>query len=161
MIEIEIPNNVSEYKPKFLFNLTGRQFTAVLLTAVAIFLDFKFLEPFVGETIAVIIAIIPALCGACFGWIEPYGMPFEKYLKSVLFQAVLAPHIRKVKTNSSIIVPCDKNYTPIPDSALSAEVLGCVNYVREKLKEGTDTDESLSNKKQKKSKYKKSKQAYL
>ena len=83
MIEIEIPNNVSEYKPKFLFNLTGRQFTGVLLTAVAILLDFKFLESYVGETIAVIIAIIPAFCAACFGWVEPYGMPFEKYLKSL------------------------------------------------------------------------------
>lgn len=161
MIEIEIPNNVSEYKPKFILNLTGRQVTSVLLTAVAIFLDFTFLEPYVGETVAIIIAIIPALCGACFGWVEPYGMTFEKYLKSVLFQAVLAPHIRKAKTNSSIIVPCDKNYTPIPDSALSAEVLECVNYVREKLNDGTDKEESSSNKKHRKPKYKKSKQAYL
>ena len=166
MIEVKIPNNIAEYKPKFMLGLSGRRFTCLLLTAVAILLDFKFLKPVIGD-FAVVLAAVPAFIATLFGWVEPYGMPFENYLKSVLFQAVLAPKVRRTRTAvSSFVIPCDKYYVPIPDSAVSAEVMACVTEVREKLgivvEEGPVNGPARRKKKAPvKPKYRKSKQAYL
>ncbi len=164
MIEVEIPNNISEYKPKLLLGLTGKQVVCVVLTAFCIFVDFKFLKPYIGEMFAMALAIIPAAIAAMFGWVEPYGMTFDKYLKSVLLQAVLAPKARKAKTLSSVVVPCDKNCNIVSDSELSEEVLNCVVQVREasKVNEGdaSETTETKA-KRKKKPRYKKSPQAML
>jgi len=132
MIEVRVPNNITEYKPKFLFGMTGKQFLCVAATAVVILLDIKFLKPVIGD-MAIMLAAVPAVIAAAFGWIEPYGMPFEKYLGSVLFQALLAPKHRTVKYTDASVVPCDKNYVPIPDEALNPEVLQCVQQVRDAL----------------------------
>ena len=165
MVEVSIPNNIHEYKPKFMLGLTGRQMFCVVLTAGFILLDFKFLKPYIGD-LAVVIAAVPAFLAACFGWVTPYGMPFEKYLQSVLFQAVLAPKCRRARSAlSSFVIPCDKYYEPIPDSSVSTDVLECVLQVRNAL--GIKSDEVDSNKsgyrktKVKKLRYKKSKLAYL
>ena len=165
MIEVEIPNNISEYKPKLLFGLTGKQVVCVVLTALCIFIDFKFLKPYIGETFAMALAIFPAAIAAMFGWVEPYGMTFDKYLKSVLIQAVLAPKARKAKTLSSVVVPCDKNCDIVSDSELNEEVLNCVVHVREAIKVNETDDDfettETKTKKKKKPRYKKSPQAIL
>lgn len=166
MIEVNIPNNIYEYKPKFMLGLTGRQFICIVLTAVLIFLDFAFLRPFIGD-LAIVLAAVPATFAALFGWIKPYGMPFEKYLSSVLFQAVLAPKFRRARPAlNSFVVPCDKYYVPIPDSMLDTKVLECVNQLRREL--GITDEETTAGKFGKqmkrpaaKPKYKKSKLAYL
>ena len=166
MIEVKIPNNITEYKPKFMFGMTGRQVVCVVLTAVCILLDLKFLRPVIGD-LAFVLAVVPACAAAAIGWITPYGLPFEKYLKSVLFQALLAPKYRRARNaNDSFVVPCDKYYEPIPDEALSPEVLACVNEVREKL--GIETPQEPvkrfgagAKKETARPKYKKSKQAFL
>lgn len=166
MVEVNIPNNIHEYKPKFMLGLTGKQMLCIVLTAGLILLDFKFLKPYIGD-LAVAVAAVPAFFAACFGWVTPYGMPFEKYLQSVLFQAVLAPKCRRARSVAdSFVIPCDKYYEPIPDSAVSAEVLECVTQVREAL--GIVSDEEDSDRKGRKSKtsskkprYRKSKMACL
>ena len=132
MIQVEIPNSVSEYKAKFIAGLTGKQVALICFAGFCIFLDFKFLKPFLGDTLAIGLAIIPAFIAAAFGWVNPYGMPFDKFLKSVVLQSIVAPKVRKAKNTSSGIVPCDKNYIPIPDSLLPEEILEHVNYIREK-----------------------------
>lgn len=170
MISVEIPNDIAEYKPKLILGLTGRQVTCVILTAVFIFLDLKFLKPYIGETLSLGLAIVPALIAVLFGWKEPYGMPFEKYLQSVFVQAFVAPKMRKCKTTSSMVVPCDKYFVPISDDALPKEVLECVNYVRERTNNVTSSDEQSNTSsvgksgklsKGNKKKYKKSKLAML
>lgn len=166
MVEVSIPNNIHEYKPKFMLGLTGKQMVCIVLTAGFILLDFKFLKPYIGD-LAVVLAAVPAFLAACFGWVTPYGMPFEKYLGSVLFQAVLAPKCRRARSDAdSFVIPCDKYYEPIPDSAVSSEVLECVVQVRDAL--GIASDEEDSDKhghrrkaKAKKPRYKKSKLARL
>lgn len=163
MIEVRVPNNISDYKPKFLFGLTGKQFFCVAATAVLILLDFKYLKPYIGD-LAVILAAVPAVIAAAFGWVEPYGMPFEKYLNSVLFQALLAPRHRTVKYNDISIVPCDKNYVSIPDDVISPEVLECVHQFREQqgiLTEETASKRKFNGKKPRKVRYKKSRMARL
>lgn len=169
MINVEIPNDIAEYKPKLIAGFTGRQVTCVVLTAVVIVLDWNFIKPYFGDMVFLAVAAGPALLAALFGWKEPYGMPFEKYLQSVFVQAVVAPKLRKCKTTSALVVPCDKYFEPVPDSALPEEVLECVNYVREKVGIPVpDVDENSSSKgkgKKKKPtpkpKYKKSKLAML
>lgn len=157
MIETKIPNNIVEYKPKFLFGLTGKQFCCIAVTAVLIFLDYRFLKPYIGD-LFVVLAAVPAAAAAAFGWITPYGMPFEKYLSSVLFQALLAPKFRRNRNVAdSFVVPCDIYYEPIPDSAVAPMVMEHVNFVRESL--GIEIENGSKNKKRKKARYKKSKQA--
>lgn len=163
MISVEIPNDIADYKPKLMLGFTGRQVVCILLTAVVIFLDFKFLKPYIGD-LSVMLAAIPAFFAAMFGWGEnftPGHIPFEKYLKSVFVQTFVAPKTRKCKTNHSFVVPCDKYYIPILDSELSPELLDAVNYVREK--NGIVVEENIDNKhtlkKKRASKYKKSKLA--
>ena len=165
MISVEIPNDIAEYKPKLLLGFTGRQAALILVTAAVIFLDFHFLKPYVGETISLFLAIIPAFIAACFGWGEkftPGHVPFEKDLGSVLVQSFVAPKVRKLKTNDTMFIPCDKYFQPIPDEAVSVEVLECVNYVREKTgaadNEPTKAGKKPGNKQQK---YVKSKLAML
>lgn len=166
MIEARIPTNtVSDYKSKFLFGLTGKQVICVGITAVLIYLDFHFLSPYIGD-LCVVLAAIPAAAAAAFGWLCPYGMPFEQYLQSVLLQALLAPKHRKAKTCDSFVIPCDKYYEPIPDSAVSPEVLACVQQVREKLGIVVEEEQGSrpgirKNKRPARPKYKKSKAAYL
>lgn len=167
MISVEIPNDIADYKPKFLLGLTGRQVVCVLFTAVAIFFDFRFLKPVIGDTLAFAIAAIPAFFATMFGWGEnftPGRIPFEKYLKSVFFHSLVAPKTRKCRTTTSFVVPCDKYYVPIADDALSPELLEAVNYVREKSgivieDENTGRKKHKVSAKKKTSKYKKSKLA--
>ncbi len=134
MISVEMPNDISEYKPKLIMNLTGRQVAMVLITAGCIFLDFRFLKPYVGDTIALFFAVVPACLAACFGWGEkftPGHVPFEKYLKTVFVQSFVAPKVRKHKTTQAMYVPCDKYFKPVADEELSPELLEHVRYVRE------------------------------
>ncbi len=165
MISVEIPNDIVEYKPKFILGLTGRQVVCVLITAFVIWLDIKFLMPYIGD-FAIALAVIPAVIAAMFGWGSPYGMTFERYLKSVFVQAFIAPKTRKYKTSgTSFVVPCDKYYVPISDSEISPELLEHVNYVKKSL--GMNIEETTENTKNKKKakkvipKYKKSKLAML
>lgn len=167
MISVEIPNDIADYKPKFLLGLTGRQIVCVLLTAVVIFFDFRFLKPITGDFIALAIAAIPAFFATMFGWGEnftPGRIPFEKYLKSVFFHSLVAPKTRKCRTTTSFVVPCDRYYVPIADSALSPELLEAVNYVREKNgivveDKNADNKKRKASAKKKPNKYKKSKLA--
>lgn len=134
MISVEIPNDIAEYKPKLIMNLTGRQVALVLITAGCIFLDFKFLKPYVGDTLSLFFAALPACAAACFGWGEkftPGHIPFEKYLKTVFVQTFVAPKVRKQKTSRATYVPCDKYFQPVADEVLPSDVLECVRYVRE------------------------------
>lgn len=163
MISVEIPNDIAEYKPKLIMGFTGRQVGCLVITATIIALDFAFLKPYIGETLALLIAVVPAFFAACFGWGEsftPGHIPFEKYLRSVFFETVVAPKMRKCKTLSSMVVPCDKYYQPIPDSELSPELLECVNYVREKTGIITEPIENKAKNANKK-KYKISSKAML
>ena len=170
MISVEIPNDIAEYKPKLMMGLTGRQVGLVILTAAAILLDFKFLKPYIGETLALAVAVIPAFIATLFGWGEkftPGNIPFEKYLKSVFFQSVIAPKTRKCKTSMAMVVPCDKYFEPIPDETLPRELLEHVNYVREKTNAGNIATNDVSEQKEPrhgkkaKKKYVKSKLAML
>ncbi len=164
MISVEIPNDIAEYKPKLILGFTGRQVGCLVVTAAIIAIDFAFLKPYIGETLSLLLAAVPAFFAACFGWGEsftPGHIPFEKYLRSVFFETVVAPKLRKCKT-TSMVVPCEKDYEPIPDSMLSPELLQHVNYVREKNNIIVVADEGKTKSQyKKKKKYKPSNLAML
>lgn len=162
MVEVRIPNNIAEYKPKFMFGLSFREFVCAAIVVACVALDLKFLRPHLGD-LALVLLFIPAAPAVCFGFIKPYGMTFEKFLHAVLFESVLAPKYRRARTADSTVVPCDKYYVPIPDEAVNPEVLECVVRVRKAL--GVAQEEQAGKKRGKrknvKPKYKKSKQAYV
>lgn len=164
MISVEVPNDIADYKPKFMFGMTGKQLACVIITGGIILLEIKFLMPVIGD-LAIVFMAIPAFIAACFGWGEtftPGHIPFEKYLKTVFVQTFVAPKTRCCKTVCPMIVPCDKYYEPVPDSELSPELLEAVNFVREKTGIVIDAEETVNDKKRKKQgknkakKYKKS-----
>lgn len=166
MISVEIPNDIAEYKPKLIMGLNGRQVVCVVITAVIIFLDMTYLKPYIGDTLSIFIAAIPAFLAAMFGWRQPYGMPFEKFLKCVFVEAFVAPKTRTYKTTCSMVVPCDKYFEPVPDELLPQEVLECVQYLYEKTGTSPETDNEGTKKgrrsaKKVKKKYVKSKLAML
>lgn len=159
MIDVNIPNDIADYKPKLMFGLTGKQVFCILVTFLVILLEFHFLKPFIGD-LTIALAAVPAFFAACFGWGEkftPGHVPFEKYMRSVLFQSLMAPKNRRMRHNDASVIPCDKFYEPLPDSALDPEFLAYVEQVRATMRSGGDGGTEAKRAK----KYRKSKQAFL
>ena len=71
MIEVRVTSELSGYEPKIIGPFTGRQLVCV------------------------------AFIGWLFGWYEPYGMKTEKFLKSIFITRILAPSIRRYKTENT------------------------------------------------------------
>lgn len=94
MIEIKIPKEITEYKEKFLFGLTIRQFvSAVAALAVCVPL-FIFGKDYLGEDVigwAIILVAVPIFA---FGFFKYDGMPFEKFLGMLYRQKWVEPQRR-------------------------------------------------------------------
>lgn len=94
MIEIRVPKEITDYKQKFLFGLTVRQFVSVVLAlgiCVPLYIFGK--EP-LGEDIISWLIIIIAAPIFCFGFLKFNDMPFEKFAMLVIRQ-ILEPQKRK------------------------------------------------------------------
>lgn len=80
MIEIRIPKEITEYKEKFLFGLTVRQFvSAVAALAICIPL-FIFGKEALGDDVTGWLVILIAIPIFAFGFFKYDGMYFEKFL---------------------------------------------------------------------------------
>lgn len=94
-IEIEITKEIGNYEPKFVGPLTIRQ-TACLSVAVPVcILIYITLSPVLTGDVAGFFCIIPAAFAAAFGWLKPYGMKAEEFLRSVFINTMVAPCNRK------------------------------------------------------------------
>lgn len=79
MIEVKVPREIKDYKQKFLFGLTVRQFISVVLAlgiCVPLYIFGK--EPIGDETISWVVIIVAAPI-FCFGFLKFNGMPFEQF----------------------------------------------------------------------------------
>lgn len=84
MIEIKIPKEISDYKQKFLFGLTVRQFVSVAVALGVCVPTYIFGKKAVGEDIiswVVILIVVPIFC---FGFLKFNGMPFEQFIMTVI-----------------------------------------------------------------------------
>ncbi len=94
MIEIKIPKEITDYKEKFLFGLTVRQFvSAVAALAICVPL-FVFGKDFIGEDIIGWLIILIAVPIFAFGFFKYDGMPFEKFLAMLYRQKWVEPQRR-------------------------------------------------------------------
>ena len=94
MIEIKIPKEITDYKEKFLFGLTVRQFvSAVAALAICVPL-FIFGKDFLGEDIVGWLIILIAAPIFAFGFFKYDGMHFEKFLMLLYRQKWLEPQKR-------------------------------------------------------------------
>lgn len=97
MIETKMPKDIRSYKTKLIGPFTMRQIICVAVMAVVDFILYALvIQPFQlqAEFIIYGLIFIDIPIGA-FGWIEPQGLPLEKYLKDVLLRSFIAPVKRK------------------------------------------------------------------
>ena len=94
MIEIKIPREISEYKQKFLFGLTVRQFISVVLALGICIPLYIFGQKALGEDIIGWVVIIIAIPIFCFGFMKFNGMPFERFITTFIRQQI-EPQKRK------------------------------------------------------------------
>ena len=95
MIEIKIPKEIRDYKEKFLFGLTIRQFisaAAALAVCVPLFL---FGKEALGEDLIGWIIILVGAPIIAFGFFKFNGMPFEQFLMILYRQKWAEPQKRK------------------------------------------------------------------
>ena len=98
MIERYITKDVGSFQTKFLGPFTFRQTVCLTLSAPICWSIYKYLSPVLSTDLTGFLIFIPASIAVAVGWLRPYGMPVEKFLKSVIISMVLAPRDRKYRT---------------------------------------------------------------
>lgn len=99
-IEIKIPKEVNRYEAKAIGPFTMRQLVCVLICLPIGVGIFVLLKPYLGTDLAGFCVLPPAAVAWLFGWYKPYGMKFEKYMKTVFVNSFLAPSKRVYKTEN-------------------------------------------------------------
>lgn len=95
MIEIKIPKEINDYKEKFLFGLTIRQFI-FLVAALAICVPlYIFGKDYLGDDVVSWLIIIIAIPILAFGFFRYEGLPFEKFVAMIYRQKWQEPQKRK------------------------------------------------------------------
>lgn len=138
-VEIKIPKEIRKYEAKAVGPFTLRQLICLLICMPICVGLYILVKPYIGVDLAGFIVILPAAVGWLFGWYKPYGMPFEKYMKTVFVNSFLAPAKRVYKT---------ENYY--------ADVLKEIALEEEQQEQMAD---GKNNRKKKQKKYKRSKLA--
>ncbi|MGN0673132.1 MAG: PrgI family protein [Anaerovoracaceae bacterium] len=159
MIEIKIPKEVTKYEAKLVGPFTARQCVTLLIFVPIIAFCYINLSKVVNSTVALYICTPIGGIGALIGWIKPYGLPLEKYLKSMFINSFIAPSVRLYKTENyyDLLKKSAEEMTPEQEyviDALLAEVPEA--EIKETLAGYRKTQKSQ---KQKKKKYQKSKKA--
>lgn len=100
MIEVKIPKEIKRYEAKAAGPFTLRQLICLIICLPIGIAIYVFSKPYVGDTMAGFLVFIPGGAAYLFGWRKPYGMRFEKYMKTVFVNSVLAPTKRVYKTEN-------------------------------------------------------------
>lgn len=97
-IEKEIPKDIRQYETKLIGPFTARQIFS-LAPAIGLGLTAYFgLENYLIVDIRLFIVTLIAVPFILIGWYKPYGLPFEKFVKTAFISLVVAPPFRKYKT---------------------------------------------------------------
>ena len=102
MVEIRITRELGDYSPKLVGPLTARQFLCVLCGVVPCYLMYTQLKPYLPIDVIGFFCIIPAGFAVAFGWLKPYGMKMEVYLRSIFITRCLAPSTRRYRGKNRI-----------------------------------------------------------
>lgn len=97
-MEIKINKDVGSYTPKVIGPFTTRQAVCLLIGAPVCIAIYKYASAYLPADAVSFLLIIPAAITWLFGWVKPYGIPMEKFLKSTFVNLILAPGNRIYKT---------------------------------------------------------------
>lgn len=100
MIEGPIPKDIRKYETKTLGPFTSRQIVCGTIAAAIAYVIYQGCKNYMSGTSALCLALIPAIPILSFSVFKPYGMTLEKFLKTAFILNVMAPKIRKYKTNN-------------------------------------------------------------
>lgn len=95
MIEIKIPKEITEYKEKFLFGLTVRQFFSVAVALAICVPLYIFGKDYLGDDATSWLVILIAVPVFGFGFVKYNGMTFEQLLVVLYRQKWKEPQKRK------------------------------------------------------------------
>lgn len=100
MITVRIPKEIRQYKEKLAFGLTARQMIATIIAVVVCVPTYLYGRKIMGDDAASWIVIAVALPCAGIGFVKKNGMPFEKYIWTVLKQQLIYPQKTNFKTDN-------------------------------------------------------------
>lgn len=100
MIEVNVPKDIRSYEPTLIFMFTARQTACLALMAVFTIACYM-LEKSAGVSpMEYPFFVIPAIVIFPFGWIKPYGMKFEQFIKKAYTDNFKAPTKRKYEVEN-------------------------------------------------------------
>ena len=98
MIEIEIPKDISKYEAKLVSSFTTRQVGCLIAAGALTIPTFLALKDVLPRDLASLLILIIAVPFILVGWVKPYGMNFEQFVKTAFVSNVLSPKKRKYVT---------------------------------------------------------------
>jgi len=93
MLEVPILKEIRSYETKVIGPLTFRQLVGGAVCMVGCYLSY-FIQMKLAGNFWGFLVFCGALPGFLYGWVRPYGLKFEVYLKTVFIDNVLAPKVR-------------------------------------------------------------------
>ncbi len=100
MIEIEVPKDIRKYEAKLVGAFTTRQVGCLAVAAVICVPIYFLLKDILPRDVVTLIIMILALPEVLLGWVKPYGMTFELFVRTAFISNVLSPKKRKYVTTN-------------------------------------------------------------
>lgn len=102
MIEIEVNQDIREYKTKLIGPFTTRQVICLILGGTTVIGAHNLLQPYLTSDTTTFVCMILAVPFILMsGIFEPHGMKMEDFLKASFVSLVLSPTVRKYELENS------------------------------------------------------------
>ena len=102
MIEIEVNQDIREYKTKLIGTFTTRQVICLILGGTTVIGAYNLLQPYLTSDTTTFVCMILAVPFILMsGIFEPHGMKMEDFLRASFVSLVLSPTVRKYELENS------------------------------------------------------------
>lgn len=102
MIEIEVNQDIREYKTKLIGPFTTRQVICLILGGTTVIGAYNLLQPYLTSDTTTFVCMILAIPFILMsGIFEPHGMKMEDFLRASFVSLVLSPTVRKYELENS------------------------------------------------------------
>ena len=102
MIEIEVNQDIREYKTKLIGPFTTRQVICLILGGTTVIGAYNLLQPYLtSDTTTFVCMILSVPFILMSGIFEPHGMKMEDFLRASFVSLVLSPTVRKYELENS------------------------------------------------------------
>ena len=102
MIEIEVNQDIREYKTKLIGPFTTRQVICLILGGTTVIGAYNLLQPYLTSDTTTFVCMILAVPFILMsGIFEPHGMKMEDFLRASFVSLILSPTVRKYELENS------------------------------------------------------------